>query len=348
MNETLKNLTPSFIIYVDGNRFSVNHESAVKLIQVIDRIDSPSSCRIRLADSDLSFADDELFSEGYNLSVHLGFKDDVNEVFNGDTVGLDLNLLKGGESSTTVHCMNGLHRLKRVRKHRVFSETNDSEILKTIADENQLSLKADNIGGDKLFLIQKDITDLDFVSRMARRYGCKFRVSDGTLYFGKESDTDEEEIILEWGKTLTDFSGHIDSSNLLTEVHVIGWNNNSGESIRGSALLSDVPPLGGSELGGTAVENAFGAAIMSESDKMVPDTIGAEALALDKLKRNSFTYVTSRGTCEGDYRIRAGVTLQIKEAGGRFSGEYFVREVQHQFHSTKGYLTHFVLVRNAV
>ncbi|WP_020614506.1 phage late control D family protein [Sediminispirochaeta bajacaliforniensis] len=348
MSEEQKTLTPTFIVYLNGTRFSVDQESSVKQIIVSDRINVPSSCNIVLADHDKIWMDDVAFEEGSTVSVHLGFKDYVEEVFNGEVVGLDVQMRKGAQTTTIVSCMNSLHRLRRAKKHRIFSETSDSDILTEIAQENGLSLEVDEIGGEKLFMVQKDVTDHEFMLSIAERYGCKLWASDRTIFFKQANEEDNEEVVLEWGKTLNEFSARTDSSAIVTEVNITGWDNDKGESFLASAAYGDVDPVGGTSFGGGAVEANFGPAIMTSTDAGVKDQSEAEALALETVTDNSFFYVTGNGSCEGNNAVKAGNLITIKEVGGRFSGEYLVVEARHAFHATSGYTTYFSVVRNSV
>lgn len=343
----LKQSDPTFIVYLDGTRLSVEQEGSVKQIIINDRINVPSSCSIVLSDSDKMWMDDSAFEEGVGVSVHLGYKDDIDEVFNGEIVGMDVQFRKGAGTTTVVKCLNSIHRLRRVKKHRIFSETTDSDIFDEVASENGLSLEIDDIGGEKLFLIQKDITDYEFLLAAAMRYGCKLWAREKNLYFKAENEEDTEEIIVEWGKSLKDFSASLDTSNIITEVSVTGWDNDKGESFTGTSAFADVPPLGGSTLGGDSVDSNFGAALVSITDAKVLDQTEAEKLALDTLVANSYNFMRGNGSCNGNFMIKAGCLITVKEVGGKFSGEYLVEEARHVLNASTGYTTYFTVMRNS-
>ncbi len=338
---------PTFIVYLDGTRLSVEQEGAVKQIIINDRLNVPSSCSIILSDTEKMWMDDSAFEEGVAVSVHLGYKDDIDEVFNGEITGMDVQFRKGAGTTTVVKCLNTIHRLRRVKKHRIFSETTDTDIFDEIASENGLSLEIDDIGGDKLFMIQKDITDHEFILGAAMRYGCKLWAHEKNLYFKKENEEDSEEIILEWGKTLKDFSASLDTSNIITEVSVTGWDNDKGESFTGMKAFGDVSPVGGSTLGGDSVDSNFGGAAVSITDAKVLDQSEAEQLALDVLNANSFNFMKGSGACGGNFLIKAGVLVTLKEVGGKFSGDYIVEEARHVLHASTGYTTYFSVMRNS-
>ena len=347
MSENQKTLLPTFIVYLNGTRFSVAQESSLKQIIITDRINVPSSCTIIMADNEKQWVDSEDFTEGALVSVHLGYKDHVDEVFNGEIVGAEFQLKRGNASTLAVKCMNTIHRLRRVKKHRIFSETTDKDIFNEVVGDSGLSLDIDDIGGDCAFLIQKDLTDHEFLLAGAARYGCKVWAKEKKVFFKAKNEDDSEEVILEWGKTLNDFSAKTDSTEILTEVNVIGWDNNKGESFSGSAAYGDVQALGGSTFGGKMVEDNFGASVYTITDAKVCDQTQAEELALATITANTYQYVTGTGSCEGNNLIFAGGIITLKEVGGRFSGDYLVLEAKHIFSANTGYTTFFKVSRNS-
>lgn len=346
MSESQKTLLPTFIVYLNGTRFSVAQESSLKSIVITDRINLPSSCTIVLADNEKQWVDSEDFTEGALVSVHLGYKDHVDEVFNGEIVSAEFQLKKGSASTFTFRCMNTIHRLRRLRKHRIFSETTDKDIFSEVVSDNGLSIDIDDIGGDCAFMIQKDLTDHEFLLAGASRYGCKVWAKEKKVFFKKQNEEDSEEVILEWGKTLNEFVAKTDSTEILTEVNVVGWDNQKGESFTSTASYGDVQALGGSTYGGKMVEDNFGASICTITDSKVIDQTQADELALSVITENTYQYISGSGHCEGNNQIFAGNAITLKEVGGRFSGDYMVVEARHNFSAATGYTTFFKVSRN--
>ena len=68
-------------------------------------------------------------------------------------------------------------------------------------------------------------------------------VKDKTLIFKKIQDESDEEVVVEWGKTLLEFNVQTDANSLVTEVEVIGWNNEKGEAIIGSSTVDDIEKI---------------------------------------------------------------------------------------------------------
>jgi hypothetical protein len=79
---------------------------------------------------------------------------------------------------------------------------------------------------------------------------------------------------------------------------------------------------------------------------MVPlTTEEAQHLSEAHFRRVCRRFVTGRGLCQGDGRIRVGTILQLEGLGDMFDGEYCVCEVRHAFCGLKGYQTYFTVER---
>lgn len=84
MADENKNLTPVWIAYVDGKRLSTDYEGALRKIYINDRLDFIGSASLLFDISAVVFDNDDTFVLGSEVSIHLGYKDDVEEVFVGE------------------------------------------------------------------------------------------------------------------------------------------------------------------------------------------------------------------------------------------------------------------------
>lgn len=344
----LKTLTPGFIVYINGTRLGVEHEASVKRIVVKDRLDGPAGFAVYLSDMDREWLDSEDFSEGNSISIHLGYKDDIEEIMEGEVTGISTELKKNATAMTVVKGRNIIHRLKSGVKSRVFTETTIGDIIDQVASDNGMSTDVDPVGGDAVFWVQRDQSDYDLVMALARRYNCKVWGSVDTLFF-KQVTESTDDVVLEWGKTLLEFSGNTETQNLITEVEVCGWDDLAGAGIIGTSSLSDIAvKIGDGQLGGEIVEENFGARKVVLTDSRVIDQDSADTIAMEYISRNSFNFVSVKAKCEGDYRIKAGIEIELIDVGGRFSGAYLVSEVTHSFQSSVGYHSSLVLNRNTI
>jgi phage protein D len=348
-SDDLKSLTPTFIVYINGTRISVDQEAAVKRIVVQDRLDAPATCSLILSDPKRQWTDSKDFSEGNQVSVHLGYKDKVAEVFNGEIIGMVAEFRRGTDGIVTVRASTTLHRLARAKKTLCYNEKSDADILKQIVSDCGLSFKGSDISTERTFVARKDRSDYEFLMDLARRNGCRVWAKEKEIHVKKAPDRAKDSVIVEWGKTLLEFHADSDCRKIFTEVEVIGWNNEKAKAVTGKAAAADISnKIGGDKLGAKIVKDNFSAVKMVVMDQEVVDANSADALAKELLTANSFSLVSAEGKSEGNQKIIAGATLTIKEAGDRFSGDYLVNSVKHQFESGSGYTSVFSLTRNAI
>ena len=82
-------------------------------------------------------------------------------------------------------------------------------------------------------------------------------------------------------------------------------------------------------------------------DYSIKDIKEAEEKGKRLLEQNSMRYISFTGECQGDPKIKAGIMVTIKGMGERYSGEYFIKQAEHELRPMSGYTTTFEAVRNA-
>jgi uncharacterized protein involved in type VI secretion and phage assembly len=105
-----------------------------------------------------------------------------------------------------------------------------------------------------------------------------------------------------------------------------------------------VPKLSSSKGGGAVASEAYG----FKSDVLVADRpirtqAVADKLAQATLDRRAGRFIEAEGTAHGNPQLLAGVVVDVKEIGTRFSGKYFVTGATHTYGGDAGYVTRFVV-----
>jgi uncharacterized protein involved in type VI secretion and phage assembly len=192
------------------------------------------------------------------------------------------------------------------------------------------------------YVYQNNLTNWEFLQERARRIGFDCYVQKKKLYF-KEPGESQGKVELKWGDGLTWFRPRLSSSAQVKEVIVRGWDPGTKEAIVGRADQSDAQPdIGESQFGGTAAESAFHAnAQMVIVDRPVHTEAEAEKMAQAIIDDLSGSYVQADGEAEGNPDLRAGSTVDIKDVGTRFSGEYFVTRATHSYVPGERYMVRF-------
>jgi phage protein D len=238
--------------------------------------------------------------------------------------------------------------LQRVKKSTTYVDKSDSDIIKDIASDNSLQAKCDSLGEARPFVVQKGITDYDFVMQLARNHGCRVWVDKKELNV-KKTPPDSGDLVVEWQKTLIEFDVSLDTNGMHTKVEVRSWDPQSASEIVGTADPGSVTKkIGGSKLGSKLVKDAFGEAKLVVIEPDLKDKKAADDMAADLMAKSSMQFIRGVGRCEGNNKFKAGATVNIKEVGKKFEGDYLILEVDHQFSAVSGFTTGFTVQRNAM
>ncbi len=342
-----KHLTPVWIAYVDGKRLDTEHEGALRRVSVHQRLNGISTFSMVFDSSAVKLRDKGLISLESEISIHLGYKDDVAEVFKGEVLGFRAILQEYGTETLEVTGCNALHRLSHGARYRNFEEKTPGAMIKEIVDSYSLKAEVDDFGPTHPFYSQQGVTDLDFVLRLAESYGKEVYAQGDTVYVADEITVNTDEVIFEWGKSLVSFEAEEDLTRLVSDATSVGWDGMKNESFSGQAKVADLAVKIGGSNDWTGVSKGGGGKWMASSvEGALLDADDAKATALGFLQKNSFLFGRARGTAEGNHKFLPGMRATIKMAGEAFSGEYVADSVSHLFDHRNGFRTDFSLKRN--
>ncbi len=139
-----KHLTPVWIIYADGKRLDVEHEGALRSITISDCLNGVSTFSIVFDTTEVKIVDKGVLSYGSEISVHLGYKDDIEEVFTGEVLGFHGMFPENGTEQVEVTGCNALHKLERRRRARSFEKKKASEVIKGLLEGYSLTERGGN------------------------------------------------------------------------------------------------------------------------------------------------------------------------------------------------------------
>ena len=342
-----KHLTPVWIVYVDGRRLDTEHEGALRSITVTDRLNGVSVFSIVFFTNEVKVREKGLISLDSEISIHLGYKDDVEEVFSGEVLAFRGIFPDDDVEQLEVSGCNVLHRLKHASRFRGFEEKTPSEVIKGLIDGYSLKAEVDDFGASRPFQSEENQTDYDYLMEQAKAHGKQVYATGSTVYVKGEISVRSDEVIYEWGKSLASFDTAQDISDLITGVDYIGWDHLKNESFIGSAALQDVPvKVGGPKEWSEVSKGGDGKFVDIRRDMNCKDSDEAKQLAIGWLQNRSYDFGYAYGKAEGNYRLRPGIRVTVKMVGESFEGEYTAFEVTHKFDTRSGYTTEFALKRN--
>jgi uncharacterized protein involved in type VI secretion and phage assembly len=215
----------------------------------------------------------------------------------------------------------------------VFKRMSDADIARQVARELHLTAEIEPTRPVHDYVLQDNRTDWDFLQDRAQRNGLELQVQGRSLVFKAPPSTPAEAVELRYGDNLLAFRAQLAASEQVGEVEVRGWDPIAKKEIVGTASrgesTTDVEERSrGGELAGRSFNDSPRVVIARQH---VANQAQAEALAQAALNELEEALITAEGEAIGDPRLRLGSELQVRNAGDRFSGSYYVTSVTHVY-----------------
>jgi len=343
----------SLEIQINGTRLPPEAEADLFHLEVMEDLDTPSMFILSLnagdpATGEIKWADGSLFPLGAEVRIKAGFQAPLQELMVGEVTGLEPEYPARGPLLLNVRGFDRLHRLVRGRKSRTFVHMKDSDIAGQIAGDWNLTPEVDDTAVTNEHVYQHNQTDLEFLLLRARRIGYEVKVEGRSLIFRGPQENRAKQVTLTYGEELQEFSPRLSLAAQVTEVSVQGWDPKRKELVTGRAGSGDERSLmGGQESGAALTQKVNGPVTLVMVDDSVSSLEEAETLARAALNSAVFDLVTGEGTCMGNPQIRAGMVVELRGLGRRFSGLYYVVGCRHAIAARRGYSTTFTVRRSA-
>ena len=342
-----KTLTPVWIAYVDGKRLDIDYEGALKRIYIHDSLDSAGTASLLFDISSADFGKDGAFAIGSEVSIHLGYKDDVQEVFAGEVTGFAPRLDEYSAPLMEIKMHSKLHRLNKGTRCASFEHKTPAGIIRDIVQGYNLKADVEDFGPEYNYIEQKNFTDYGYIMYLAGKYGKTVYCHGDTVYVKTEITPTDDNVVLERGKSLISARTKTDLAAQLSAVTATGWDMRKCSGFTATATMKDVPLKIGGEY--CWEDNAKGYdphKVGQLSSSSFTDEKDAMEVARSVLLGRSLQFQSCEAKTEGNCRIRPGNRLTVKYLGRHSDGEYLVYSVEHSLSVQDGYFTTCHLKRN--
>ncbi len=350
---TTEALAAAIRVRIDGAELPPAAASNVIAVAIEEDVGAAGMFTLELVSWDAekmepTWVDDELFAEGGEVAVEMGYVDRLETLIEGEITGLEPVFEAGETPTVTVRGHDLRHRLLRGRKTRSFVGMTDSDIAQRIAGERRLSAEVESTGVILDHVLQGNQTDLEFLEERARRIGYEVAMEGKVLHFRPHRHTASAVLTLAREGDLLAFHPRLTTLGQVSSVAVRGWSAGAKAAFVGRAAVGDEgAAMGGGTSGPAAAEQAFGAAATALVDRPVQSQAEAEKIAGGRLLDAALAYVSAGGMTLGRTDLRAGTVIAIEGVGRRFSGPYYVVSTRHAYTPRHGYRTAFSVRRNA-
>lgn len=273
--------------------------------------------------------------------------DDSGPLLTGEITGMEADYVGTG-TFTVVRGYDFGHRLMRQRRVAAYRNMTASDMTKQIVEQNGVSVG--EIGEtDKVyeFISQANVTDWDFLSRLAEESGRVMSLdAEGKFQFVEPesaseapstgTDGDDDDFVLEAGKDILRMRAAVTAADQVGEVESRGWD------VTTKTQLTSVVSAESNE--GYEIDTTPGkAAEAFESAKLVEtgtprdqqaDVEHAAAAVADDL---TSSFVELEVVVYGNPELRPGVPVTLTRVGKPFEGKYTATSVRHVFDGGEHY-----------
>jgi phage protein D/phage baseplate assembly protein gpV len=329
---------------IEGKYASDDMMESVVEITVDTSLHLPGMFTINLQDPYFDWMDSPLLEIGKAVAISgraEGSNSQTEIIAKGEITAIEPAFSEDIGASVIIRGYDKSHRLYRSKKTRVFNQMTDGDIVLKVAKECGLQTKVDATGEVHEHVFQVAQSDIDFLQARANHVGYYLYVEDGILNFRREPGGNPK-LTLDWGEDLIDFQARLSTAEQVNEVEVHGWDPAQKQAIIGkSATPKNTPKIKDVNHGGDFTKKSFG----TKNEEVVNnDSVStqseADGLALSILNERCHAFFEAEGVCRGDPALVAGVEVELKGIGKRFSGRYRVTRTVHRY-DYSGYKTNF-------
>ena len=303
----------------------------------------------RTGGADFVYFARDLLDFGTPFAVRAGGGASEAEIFSGRIMALEAHYPMHTPAELVVLAEDRFQDLRMTRRTRTFEQVSDRDAIEQIARNHNLQTEIDADGPTHPVLAQLNQSDLAFIRERARAIDAEVWLEGKTLHAQARGRREAESITLTYRQGLLELSMLADLAEQRTEVTISGWDVTAKEAIEAAATESAISQeLNGHISGVSLLASAMG----QRKDHVVhhaPFT-SAEArhLADAHFRVAARRFVTGRGVCSGDGRLRVGGRINFRGVGPLLEGEYYVTAVRHVFDGLNGYRTHFSVERPGI
>jgi phage protein D len=362
-------LVPVCIIYVDGVRLDTVCEGAFRSVKVFDLLNKVGQCTVTfdcmrgvrstprqipypnsnpwVADwQDLVGKTPKCFPFYASFSVHLGYKDNLTEVFSGEITRRHILHPMYGPSQFSVTASSLLWRMNNGLHKRAFEHKTPSQAITALLERYNLKAHCDSFGPSKGHWEGGAVTDWKLILSLAKRYGKDIYCFGNKVFVKEQMTMHTDEHIYEWGKSLISFRVKENTNRLAGKVRAIGWNTMQAKGFKTVKTLDDLSQKIGGRSPWTRLFKGSENWIDNVFDHSFADEREAGEFALGLLREQSFKFMRAEGKGEGNPKLTSGAMVMMKGLNAAWNGEYIAEAVVHDFSLAEGYITEFYLKRN--
>ncbi|WP_410597522.1 VgrG-related protein [Amycolatopsis sp. lyj-23] len=353
-NETFTN---TLMVEVEGTALPDDVKVMLSYAYVDDSRNLPDTFVLRFRDPGTVVLDKGKFKVGakIKLKVQTSDPDAPQDLLSGEVTAVAIDLDPHG-TFTEVRGYDHAHRLFRGRRVAAYPDMTVADVVRKVTRRANIQVgRIDDVKGFRgrpnTQLSQDNVSDWEFLSRLADVVGAQIAVRDGKLNFelpekpaGAPSTTTKataDPLVLEAHGTLLSLRASVTAAEQVPEVRVTGWDYENKQAITATAT----PKNAGTEVPVDPVELAGKFGGPPFLDAAAPRRTQGEADATAKALADRFGSACTEldGVAKGNPKLRAGAAVTLTGVGRPFAGKYTLTSTRHLFNDEVGYTTEFAV-----
>ncbi|RSN19208.1 type IV secretion protein Rhs [Amycolatopsis sp. WAC 04169] len=354
-NESFAN---NLIVEVAGGPLPDDVKTLLSYAFVDDSRNLPDMFVLRFRDSGHVVLDKGKFTVGapIKLKVQTSDPEAPQELLSGEVTAVAIDLDRIG-TFTEVRGYDHAHRLFRGRRVAVYPGMSLADVVTKVTQRAGLKVgKIDPVPGvggrPHTQFSQDNVSDWEFLSRLAESVGAQIVVRDGALNFrlaekpsaapATTAKANTDPLVLEAHRTLVSLRASVTAAEQVPEVEARGWDITRKQPLS----ATEKPKNAGTEVEGVdpvALAKKFSSPkyVSADTPRRTQAETKAAAVALSERLGGACTELD--GVAKGNPKLRAGAAVTLTGVGKPFAGKYTLTSTRHLFNAEVGYTTEFAV-----
>jgi phage protein D len=275
-------------------------------------------------------------------------------LMSGEVTAVELELDSAG-TLTQVRGLDRAHRLFRGRRVAAYPNMTVADIVRKVVGRAGLTAgtidAVPGLGGQPdVQLTQDNVSDWEFLSRLADLVGAQLAVTGSTLDFrlpaapsgapDTSAKATAEPLVLEAYRNLLSLRAVISAAEQVPQVEARGWDFEHKQEVTATAT----PAAGDAEVPGAdpaRMASQFDAPPLLAADASWHTAAAVKAVATAVAGQLGGACAELEGVAKGNVALRAGAAVALANVGDPFTGRYTLTSTRHLFSEHAGYTTGF-------
>ena len=314
----------------DGSMIPDTYE--VRLIEVERHLNRIPRARIELLDGSpaeqtFEASESDYFLPGNEIEIKAGYHSDDQTIFKGIVVSQALRIRGDSHSVLEVTCLAKAVKLTAGRKHALYADMKDSDIISQLIQNAGLSASVDETRLQHKTLVQYQSTDWDFLLSRAEANGRIVHVTDTAVEVKAPDVSASPELVITYGRDMIGVKLDMEATEQFGSVTTESWDDAGMAMLSANAAAPSEPSQG--NVTGSTLSDVLGTpAYLWRSPANLPQQ-EIQAWADARLLRSRLSRIQGELSFQGSALAQPNSLIELAGLGARFNGQAYISGLRH-------------------